>query len=270
MAMTETIREETRDFSIGRVFARAAGTVGRNPLVTLSMALLLGAVPALIISLLTRGVFATDVEGATTDMSIGLFITGILTWMVMMAIGVIVQAGLTRATLADSEGRKASFGECVMAGVQVILPLVALILLWTGGIALGMIVFLIPGIILMLMWAVAIPSLVVERQGIFAAFARSRELTKGSRWKILGVLVLLLVAYMLLTIVLGIAGVSTLETANIGSETAGALSIAAIVSSLIPSTLFNLAWGTIQPAMYVELRDAKEGGSVEHLQEVFA
>ena len=58
-----------------------------------------------------------------------------------------------------------------IAGVHVVLPLVGLILLWSIGIGLGMLLLIIPGIILLLMWSVAIPSLVEERQGVFAAFA---------------------------------------------------------------------------------------------------
>ena len=270
MATVTARSGDMRDFSIGRVFARASATVAHNPLVTLSMALLLGAVPVLVISLLMRGALEGNIGGASVDMSIGLAMTGILTWMAMMAVGVLVQAALTRATVADSEGRRATFGECVMAGVYVMLPMIGLILLWTLGIALGMMLLFIPGIILLLMWSVAIPSLVEERQGVFAAFARSRMLTKGERWKILGVLAILVVAYILLSVVLNIIGVASMDLPGSAAEAPGDLSVAVILGSLIPSTMLNLVWGTIQPAMYVELRDAKEGGSVDSLHEVFA
>lgn len=270
MATAATRIDETRDFSVGRVFARAFATVAHNPLVTFGMALLLGAVPAVLIGLMMRGVFAGDLERATADMAAGFAITVILSSLAMMAISVIVQAALTRATVADSEGRRAGFGECVMAGVRVVFPLVGLILLWSIGIGLGMLLLIIPGIILLLMWSVAIPSLVEERQGVFAAFARSRTLTKGNRWKILGVLAVLVVAYMLLSIVLPIVGISSMDFTATGTEMSGGLSVALILSSLIPSTLFNLAWGTIQPALYVELRNAKVGDSVDSLQGVFA
>ena len=270
MATTATRIDETRDFSVGRVFARAFATVVHNPLVTLAMALLLGAVPAVIIGLMMRGVFAGNLKGATADMAAGFAITSILSWLAMMTISVIVQAALTRATVADSEGRRAGFGECVMAGVRVLFPLVGLVLLWSIGIGLGMMLLIIPGVILLLMWSVAVPSLVEERQGVFAAFARSRMLTNGNRWKILGVLAVLGVAYLLLSIVLRIVGISSMDFTATGAEMPGGLSVALILSSLIPSTLFNLAWGTIQPALYVELRDAKERGSVDSLHEVFA
>jgi hypothetical protein len=34
--------------------------------------------------------------------------------------------------------------------------------------------------------------------------------------------------------------------------------------------VLNLLWGTIQPSLYIELRQAKEGGSIDSLEEVFA
>jgi hypothetical protein len=39
---------------------------------------------------------------------------------------------------------------------------------------------------------------------------------------------------------------------------------------MILGTIFNVLWGTIQPSLYVELRQAKEGESSESLAQVFA
>jgi hypothetical protein len=35
-------------------------------------------------------------------------------------------------------------------------------------------------------------------------------------------------------------------------------------------TIFNTLWGTIQPSLYVELRQWKEGDRMENLEQVFA
>jgi hypothetical protein len=34
--------------------------------------------------------------------------------------------------------------------------------------------------------------------------------------------------------------------------------------------VFNAIWGTVQPSLYVELRQSKEGESMESLAQVFA
>ena len=61
------------------------------------------------------------------------------------------------------------------------------------GVMIGMILVIVPGIILLLMWWVYIPAIVVEGKGIIGAFGRSRELTRGRRWHILGLAVIVLV-----------------------------------------------------------------------------
>jgi hypothetical protein len=116
------------------------------------------------------------------------------------------------------------------------------------------------------MWAVAAPAVVVERDGVFNALGRSRELTKGARWKILGLFLLLGVSYWLLSIVLGFVG---LEAYGASDATTG-LSVGNLVGSFVLGTIFNAFWGTIQPSLYVELRHWKEGDSVEALARVFA
>jgi hypothetical protein len=107
---------------------------------------------------------------------------------------------------------------------------------------------------------------VVERVGIFEALRRSGDLTKGSRWKILGLFIVLLLIYWALQAVLGVVGLTMY-----GAATAGAgLTIASLIGSVVLGTIFNTLWGTVQPSLYVELRQTKEGDSAERLAEVFA
>jgi hypothetical protein len=116
------------------------------------------------------------------------------------------------------------------------------------------------------MWSVAAPTIVVERVGVFEALGRSRELTRGARWKILGTFLVLLVIYWLLSIVLGFVGLKMYGAAG----AAPGLTTANLIGSIVLGTIFNVAWGTIQPSLYVELRHWKEGDSVQALHDVFA
>ena len=129
MASVAMNLEDTKRFSIGRVIARATGTVAHNPVVTVGMALLLGALPALIMSLVFRGALSGERLGLGADAAAGLSGVVMLTSFAMMVVSLVVQGGLTRATVADSEGRRASFGECVTAGFKVFLPLLGLFIL---------------------------------------------------------------------------------------------------------------------------------------------
>ena len=239
-----------------------------NPVVVLGLALIVGALPSLLMSYLFAQ-FGLNSPGALQSGAISFraFMGATFVGAVFaMVIAALVQGALTRAVVSANEGRRASFGECLATGLQVFLPLIALSILFSIGVGIGFVLLLVPGIILLLMWAVAVPALVVERTGVFGAFRRSAELTKGSRWKILGLFLVLLVIYWLLSLLLAVVGLKMYAPAT----SAAGLTVANIVGSVILGTIFNVLWGTIQPSLYVELRQANEGESAESLAQVFA
>ena len=100
---------------------------------------------------------------------------------------------------------------------------------------------------------------------LMRSFSRSAELTKGSRWQILGLFLIIAVIYFIEFLVLAEFGLVSTTPPPPGQF--GALNI---IASLITALVFNLLWGTIQPALYLELRGSREGDSVQSLEEVFA
>jgi hypothetical protein len=259
---------EDRRMSIGRVFQRAFSAIAINPIVVLGLALVIGALPGLLMGYLfvQMGVGSPAAVQTGAISFRGLIAATFLSSLIGFIIAALVQAALTRATVTAIEGKRATFGESLSTAIRVIVPLIVLTILFTLGIAAGFILLVIPGIILILMWAVAVPALVIERQGVFAAFRRSSELTKGSRWKILGLFLVLLVTYWLLSMVAGLIGLGTYSPA----QAAGGPTVANLIGGVIVGTIFNMLWGTIQPSLYVELREAKEGGSIDNLEQIFA
>ena len=250
--------------SIGRVFQRSFSTIAHNPAVVLGLTVLLGVIPSfLMLYLFTAvGIGAAD-PNLSSGYMWGMAFALMLSMSVSFAISAIVQGALTRATVAESEGHRASFGECLSVGLRYFLPLIGAGIIFGFGITFGMLLLIVPGVILALMWCVAAPAVVIERNGVFAALRRSSELTKGSRWKILGLFIVLAVAYWLLLTVLGVVGLGT--ASSTAELTAGTM-----VGTIVMGTLFNAVWGTLQPSLYIELRRSKEGDSVEALQDVFA
>ncbi len=266
MATATPVVEERR-MSTGRVFQRAFSAISINPIVILGLALVVGALPGLIMSyLLYRFGLSSPNALRTGAISPGGFAWAMFfSSMIMLVISAFVQGALTRATVSANEGTRASFGESLSAGVRVILPLIGLSILLALGVALGFILLIVPGVILLLMWAVAVPALVVERNGILAAFSRSAELTKGARWKIFGLFLALLVVYWLLSIIVGIVGLGMYAPTG-----ATGFTITNVIGGVVVGTIFNTLWGTIQPSLYVELREWKEGTSIGNLAQVFA
>jgi hypothetical protein len=97
------------------------------------------------------------------------------------------------------------------------------------------------------MLAVAVPVCVVERPGIWASLARSRALTAGHRWKILGAMVLIGIIVSLVSLLAGIV--------SGGAGAMGALAVQFVLTALMG------VWISVAAAViYHDLRLLKEGG----------
>lgn len=105
------------------------------------------------------------------------------------------------------------------------------------GIAVGFILVIIPGLILMTIWSVVAPVTVLEHPGVFAAFARSRELVRGHGWAVFGVIVLVY----LVTAIIGVVALAVASgLGHLGRDfVEWAVNVAlAPVSALTSSVLF--------------------------------
>ena len=92
-----------------------------------------------------------------------------------------------------------------------LLSIVVGVLVW-----IGLLFFIVPGVILALMWIVSTPAMMVENKGVFESMSRSSELTKNNRMRILGVGLLLLVAYLVLALIIILLAAITPVLAIIG------------------------------------------------------
>jgi hypothetical protein len=78
-----------------------------------------------------------------------------------------------------------------------ILPLFGAGILAGIGIAVGLILLIVPGLFLLTIWAVIVPVIVIERSGVMDSFGRSRELVRGNGWQVFGVIVVLFLLQLL-------------------------------------------------------------------------
>jgi len=265
MASSAVVVEDRR-MSIARVFGRAFSTIGSNPVTMFSIAFLFSGLPGAMIAYGAELVQMPMLEelggGAMVAIMIG-------TLLLTMVFGTITQGALVRATIAYSEGRRASFGESVMAGLVVVLPLIALGILLVLGVGLGLLLLTVPGVMLYIIWSVASPALVAERSGVFAAFGRSRFLTRGARWKIFALQLVIIIFYWLASAALGVTfvaiyGIDGMVTLG-QSQPLWYLALNAVLQTVIAAV-----WCTLQTSLYVELRDWKEGPDSEALADIFA
>jgi hypothetical protein len=241
-----------RRFEIGRVVERTFSVLGRNFVAFYLLALALGAVPNALVNWMARGVMAGGL-GPSRLLMIG------LAGLVGGVCGLLVQGALVWGTVADLNGRKANFGELLQQGLSRALPILGVSIVLALGVALGFVFLVVPGLILVTMWAVVVPVTVVERPAFLGAFSRSAALTRGSRWAIFGLLVIVVI---ISSIIGGVAGA-------IGAVALSATSplfylVLAVVNAL--SVLVGAVGGA---ALYVELRAVKEGVEPETLARVF-
>jgi hypothetical protein len=117
-------------------------------------------------------------------------------------------------------------------------------------------VLIVPGVILATIWFAALPVCIVEQVGLSASLRRSRELTRGHRWKLCGLLLLLFIP----NLVSGGVGYWLNAADMIVASTIGALLIDALSTAFTAATLI---------VTYHELRVIKEGADFEQVAVVF-
>lgn len=267
-----------RSVSIGRIFSRAFGTIGRNPVATLGIALLFSALPWMLViyAVASLGVQAFASLGTTATIGVAIFFV-----VTFILLSMITQGALVRATVAYSQGRKAGFAESAMAGLAVVLPLFLLALLSAVGFALGLLLLVVPGIMLYVIWSVAAPSLVEEGLGPIEAIRRSHYLTRGARWKIFALMLVLIVIYWLFTTATQMLSMLWFAPGSMEAESVGgagmdpmrdamsSFMVGVLMVSVVSATITSAVWGVIMSSLYVELRDWKDGPKSEALAEIF-
>ena len=80
---------------------------------------------------------------------------------------------------------RTSLGQMLESVWPVLLGLIVASFLYGIGVAIGLILLIVPGLIVLTWWAVVAPVIVIERAGIIEAFGRSRRLVDGNGWMVL-------------------------------------------------------------------------------------
>jgi MFS family permease len=233
------------EFRIGRVFTRTASIVSRN-FPTFFTVAAVAALPTVLIQQMGAG--KPGVEGT------GLLLTAAY---LAMALGMVSQAIILYGAFRDMRGNRVSLLHSLGAVARRLLAIIGLVIVMALGTGFGFVLLVVPGFILMTMWFVAIPVCVVEQKGPLASLGRSSEITKGHRWPIFGI-------WLLMTIGSGIVA-------------AVIAPVLALTGSAVLTALGTLAWSGAWGAfyavfvvvMYHDLRVAKEGIDIHQLAAVF-
>ena len=159
--------------------------------------------------------------------------------------GFLLQGVVVEAVRDIQDGRRdLSLGDLFRSVGPVLGALIGAGILAGLGIAVGLILLIVPGLILLTWWCLIAPVIVIERPGIGAAFGRSRDLVRGNGWRVFGIIVVLFIIQALLN--------SVISAIFGGDSFAGAL-IAGLLSSALVSPLTGIA----ATLVYLDLRRIK-------------
>lgn len=163
--------------------------------------------------------------------------------LIITFVGVALFTGMVVELVADvQDGRRdATVGQLLqavkpVAGKLILVGIVAYI-----GIVIGFILIIIPGLILITIWAVFAPVIVLERPPGLGALGRSRELVRGNGWQVFGVIVVLVI------------GVGIVSAIIEGIGNAGGTGIGIVVQVIVQILTAPLA-ALAASVLYFELR----------------
>ncbi len=218
---------------IGGVF-EATTDLWKKTFGTVWLVALILMVPAYIISgLLQEGGGFLQLIGSIVQMVAGV-------WLAGAVVKIVEDARL--------DGRvDASVGDLLGSVSSKIVSLILLgIVLWIL-IAIGFILLIVPGVILTLMWIVAIPAMVVEDKGVFDSMSRSSDLTRDNRMRILGLGILIFVAYVAIVVVVGLLAAIT--------------PVIGIIAGIVLAVLLYPWFSIVVTVLYFNLREIKGEGA---------
>jgi hypothetical protein len=234
------------DFRLGSVISRSASMLRRRFLSFFVVGLIASWPILLQASMLTAE--AAD-QRAPSYLLWLLFILVLL--MVFTTIG---QAIVVHAAFQDMRRGPVRLVESLNVALQRFWPLMGLAL--AGLLTMvGLALMIVPGLLFSTLWFVSLPACIVEQLGPWISLYRSRELTRGHRWKVLGLMVFLM-----------IGSSASSAVAPWVTETSALL---AVVGALMWNGIWIAFTAIITIVTYHDLRVVKEGTDIEPIAVVF-
>jgi hypothetical protein len=258
-------------FDIGRVTQRTFEVIGRNIVPFGIMAVLLVGLPGLLISWWQTANFAAT--GLTAGAMFNRGLTSMVIGLINLGLVGVLQASIVYGSVCDLEGKRPAVGDLVSQGIRFALPAIGISLLFGLSVVFGLLLLVVPGAIAGCVWIVALPAGVVERTGVFGAFSRSGELTRGSRWRIFLMLVIygviLMLVEMAMTRLTGGFAVNSLASRAAGAPLPALALLPTLLVQVVINVINYLIISTGIAVIYQELRTIREGVVPADLSGVF-
>ena len=219
----------TRDLNVGNALSRIFSIYGDQAKVLLPVAFAL---------FLAQGVVSAVLVEAAAALAIVAFVLQVL-------VSTLYQGMVVELVSDVQDGRRDhSVGSLFRAVTGVLLPLIVVGFIVGVLAVIGLFLLIVPGLIVLTIFAVAAPSVVVEKAGIGQALSRSRELVKGNGVQVFLVIFVVFLITIVLSILIGGIGAAGGVVGRI---------LASVLASTVTAPISALAAGVL----YFELRRAK-------------
>jgi Membrane domain of glycerophosphoryl diester phosphodiesterase len=247
--MTDVVRAAESNFRVGRTLSNSWRVFSAN---FVKVFLITIVVTAVYVGL-SRFVPRSAVPSSEVPKLAVLIVIGVLAILILYTLA---QAAILYVAFQSMRGRVVGIAEALRRGLSRFGAIVGLAILVGFGIWIGLILLIVPGIMFALRWSVALPACVVEGLGPLASMKRSAQLTKGHRWKLFGIFLLLWVVSALAGLLIGLL-----------------LKPAGVVVTQVVQAVWNAAWTAFWYVtlvmIYHDLRVIKEGVDIDQIAAVF-
>lgn len=234
-------------FRVGSVMNKTFAILGRR----FGKFVLLALLPMVPVLLVTLGMLTSNPPSAS---SFGAAIAAILVGLLTFVLQILAQATSLYGAFQEMRQKPFTIGDSLRIGLARMIPVIGVGILIALAMMLGFVLLVVPGIILGCMLYVAIPACVIEKLGVTASMSRSLALTKGYRWQIFGLFLLVIV----------VSAVGAFVFTLIGGN--------GLIGQLLAFgwQVVSTAFAAVQSAViYHDLRMAKEGIDLDTLANVF-
>lgn len=134
---------------------------------------------SLLSSLYTRWI---EIVAATSDPGVGAALS-LIGFLVVVAPSLVLMAAIVARVDAVAKGRRLALRESLMIGWRRLPAVLGALLCYAVSVAVGLVLFIIPGMILSVSFVFGAYAAVTDEMGTFEALSYSRRLVRGHWWR---------------------------------------------------------------------------------------
>jgi len=189
----------------------------------------------------------------------------VATLLQMLAYGLTIGA-LVLLALDAKTGRSRPTMDYVVGALPLLAPLILLTIAVSIMVGFGTLFLILPGLWVYAVFSVFVPAIVLEGAG-FGALGRSAELTKGYRWPIVGLGLVLFAVVIIVSVLFGVVlGLPlALFAPSAGQDPGFVFTLLTLIVNALASAVGNGFGALIITLLYARLREIKEGTTLRTL-----